>query len=431
MAGNFSIEHVRTTPRGWKVRTAMSGRHRVRIAFPPGARRKGSGEVVEILHPKGENPSCNVTPSAAAKIASKFPAELPHGSAGRTAKSNSRQAKTYRVIEIDAGDKTRELSSGLSRKEALEKLKRLRETYGHHGLRFVMYHDRENPRRSNASELLIFGNPPKLPFTKAEKKELRRLGFRPSDFLRSDPEKVRATLRRIEEIREKERRGEYGNPKGGAYVIKFGPGSYSRTFRTKFAAESFNRKTRQPGEVIYVRPGHDFRNPKGGRRRRMNQGDTGAAELYQEFHGREPREILEMQEALAQGTDYAALGALVQLVFKDGSGKRLEISFEGDRVKVAANPEGTQIYFFGGNQNVGGSLEEASADASKDFVELGECLEIVYTAQKGFDGFQTIDYVHKFGEDGGAKPTLVYAKQMKKLLLIGGDYRVEAPGIVN
>jgi hypothetical protein len=52
-----------------------------------------------------------------------------------------RQASTYHIIEIDAGDKATVLQSGLSRKDAREKLGRLRDTYGRHGLRYVMYHD--------------------------------------------------------------------------------------------------------------------------------------------------------------------------------------------------------------------------------------------------------------------------------------------------
>lgn len=69
---HYRTQHVGQTPRGWKVRTTLSGRHRLRVAYPPGARRKGTGKVVEILHPKGENP-CDVTPAAAQKTADKMP----------------------------------------------------------------------------------------------------------------------------------------------------------------------------------------------------------------------------------------------------------------------------------------------------------------------------------------------------------------------
>jgi hypothetical protein len=53
---NYRVEHVATVPRGWHVRTKMSGTHVLRIAYPPGPRRRGSGKKVEILHPLNENP---------------------------------------------------------------------------------------------------------------------------------------------------------------------------------------------------------------------------------------------------------------------------------------------------------------------------------------------------------------------------------------
>lgn len=58
MARSFSIQHVAKTPPGWRVRTVIAGKHRVRVAFPPGSRKKGDGIPVEILHPRNENPVC-------------------------------------------------------------------------------------------------------------------------------------------------------------------------------------------------------------------------------------------------------------------------------------------------------------------------------------------------------------------------------------
>jgi hypothetical protein len=60
MARSFYHQDVAEVPRGWRVRTVRSGSHEVRIAFPPGSRRKGAGRVVSILHPNGENPSCRM-----------------------------------------------------------------------------------------------------------------------------------------------------------------------------------------------------------------------------------------------------------------------------------------------------------------------------------------------------------------------------------
>lgn len=57
---NYRVEHVAEVPRGWRVRTKMQSTHMLRIAFPPGRKRKGAGKVVEIFHPVNENP-CAMT----------------------------------------------------------------------------------------------------------------------------------------------------------------------------------------------------------------------------------------------------------------------------------------------------------------------------------------------------------------------------------
>jgi hypothetical protein len=346
----FKIEHVRRVPRGYKVRTTFAGPHQIRIAYPPGPRRRGSGEVVEILHPRGENPSCELTRARAEEIARKFSASR-RNAGGRTARRN-KLGKTYEIVEIDAGDKARVLSSGLARAVAKQKLQTLRSSYGQHGLRFIMRREQENPRRKkNAAELVIF-NPSR---------------------------KHRGTTR------------------------------------------SLKSRRRQVTTNI-----------NGGRRRRLNPDEMQEAmQLYEQFHGADPSKILEVQESAAVRDTYAGLGDLVELLVKAPSGKTVQMSFDGDRVKVAANPKGTQIYFIGGNQNLNGALEEFGADTSKDFVELGEAKAIVYFTRKEADGMQPIEYKHEFGEEGGSRPVLVYNKIQRRMILVGGDYTVEAPGIIN
>jgi hypothetical protein len=70
VAKQFRHEDIAAVPHGWKVRTVTheSG-HRVRVAFPPGRKEKGSGRLVSILHPQRENPMCST-------LRFKNPAEL-------------------------------------------------------------------------------------------------------------------------------------------------------------------------------------------------------------------------------------------------------------------------------------------------------------------------------------------------------------------
>src|SRR4029077_9307368 len=67
--GLFTIEHRAKRPLGSRVRTVTAGKHKLRIAFPKGPRRKGSGKLLEILHPQTENPQL-------CRLANKNPAEL-------------------------------------------------------------------------------------------------------------------------------------------------------------------------------------------------------------------------------------------------------------------------------------------------------------------------------------------------------------------
>ena len=56
-------EEIAAVPRGWRVRTVTRDGHRVRLAFPPGPRRTGSGRLVSILHPNPVKPGSYWCPS--------------------------------------------------------------------------------------------------------------------------------------------------------------------------------------------------------------------------------------------------------------------------------------------------------------------------------------------------------------------------------
>ena len=59
------------------MRTVHAGKHELRIAFPKGARRKGSGKIVSILHPLGEkNPECGAKLSLVEIAALDIPVSL-------------------------------------------------------------------------------------------------------------------------------------------------------------------------------------------------------------------------------------------------------------------------------------------------------------------------------------------------------------------
>jgi hypothetical protein len=94
MAKGFSIQHIATTPAGWHVRTVKAGGHRVRVAFPPGRRAKGSGITVEVLHPRNENPTCGFHNGAAHRCDN--PAELLLMGANPLSQREKQQQKSTR-----------------------------------------------------------------------------------------------------------------------------------------------------------------------------------------------------------------------------------------------------------------------------------------------------------------------------------------------
>src|SRR5215469_5215243 len=54
-AAQFEHQEIASAPRGWKIRTTTTAAGaQIRVAYPPGRRRRGSGRVISILHPNPE-----------------------------------------------------------------------------------------------------------------------------------------------------------------------------------------------------------------------------------------------------------------------------------------------------------------------------------------------------------------------------------------
>jgi hypothetical protein len=168
-----------------------------------------------------------------------------------------------------------------------------------------------------------------------------------------------------------------------------------------------------------------------------------AVKLYESFHGKDPKGIIDAHISAAVRKEYAVLGDLVAIGLDDcrlsGAGLTNKwetcphLKFEG--TKLASSPNGKQLYVIGVT-NLDGSLRQFKVDASKDFIDLGSAAFVVYLARKVHGNFEPIDYVHKFGEKGGDQPTLFYDKLRKQLAFVGGSYFIDtkdgvSPGIEN
>jgi hypothetical protein len=312
-ARQFEHEDVAAVPRGYKVRTVThpSG-HRVRVAFPPGRRSTGSGTLVSILHPKGENPSA--CPGRSVLTA-----------------ANPKKTKTREQVEAMQEKAVRFLRDVVGDDAKANEIE---------GLSVAEYAERKKITLSNAG-------------VRSRKSGVRK-----------------------------------------------------------------QRKGCKPRSA----------NPKSKRRSNAN----GEAEkLFKTFHGKTPKETLELHESAAMRGEYASLGELVELVVKSTGGEQLRLGFQGEKVKLACAPTGQQLYLIGGNQTLNGSLNRFGADTTKDFVELGIAESVVYRASKDFTDFKSTDWEHEFGEESGDKPHVFYDKFKQRIFLMGGRYRVERPGIVD
>lgn len=150
--------------------------------------------------------------------------------------------------------------------------------------------------------------------------------------------------------------------------------------------------------------------------------------MFEKFHGRKPTTIQDIDTKMNDRRNLSGLGRLMYLQTADEVPMKFS---ERDKVIVACDPAGNQIYFVGGNQDVTQILETAGIDTSKDLIVVGECQYIIYTTDKDFDNFEEKDYQHEFGEESGELPVLVFDALNLQLYLTGGAYEVKREGIVN
>jgi hypothetical protein len=337
MAKGFSIQHVASTPSGWHVRTVKAGGHRVRVAFPPGRRAKGSGITVEVLHPRNENPLCF-----------KNPAEL-----------------------LLMG------GNPIGKKAARERATRIRSA------RLSNPYD-----RLSTQEKLAFG----------------RLGL------------GKAHLRTAADIRRARKK-----------VAEVG------RFRNAFP---------NPGLA-------DVNSPEA----------TEARERSEAFHHREWRDYEVRNEPHTPAGEYSLLGQFLELSvkptekstddirqvrlisFPNGknvramSSKGTMVDAEGSDVQVISAADGRPIYLVD-DQEMGEEELETFGAGPEDPALIGEARSISYIDEKWHPeagaarGVKAM-YQHNFGDAGGTKPKVFYSRRMKRLLLEGGSYHVEALGITN
>lgn len=227
------------------------------------------------------------------------------------------------------------------------------------------------------------------------------------------------------------------NPAGYTHAIVMPGGAVLGSYKSESDARAELKRGKASGNYppkAEVKP-LTQKNP-----RRRNPTETEqAVELFQSFHGKDPRDVQEKQRSAAMRLDYAACGNLLELTVETPAGQKAVFGFEGDGVMLAAAPpdkdgKSRQLYCIGGNQNVSPCLDPDSLQ--KDLIDLGDCTHVVYLARKIHSKFEPVEWKHKFGEVSGELPRLAFDKIKKEIFFIGGAYFIDtskgvSPGIEN
>lgn len=179
----------------------------------------------------------------------------------------------------------------------------------------------------------------------------------------------------------------------------------------------------------------DFR-----RNGRRNPEDA-AAETYEFFHGRPPKEIIEVSIPIEEHTVLSGIGKLIALEIFAIDGRRIVKLEQFQGALLAQNEKRTQLYIEGGNQSVRPADFGISSPHEQEI--LGALLSVVYFTTKTHlrpeDGGMA-NYDHKFGNEGrdqkhvfGAKgsriPLIGYDTRNKLLSILGGGYELPSEGI--
>lgn len=180
--------------------------------------------------------------------------------------------------------------------------------------------------------------------------------------------------------------------------------------------------------TIKPAPASKRRNPSSG----VEDSRYAADAMFEDFHGKQPTEVIRVETEIVEPTHLAVLGSLVSIVVATVSGLEVTLGFESDPPYLCSSPDGTQLYIQGGNQCLDlQGLKMAGEDWERQHMVIGEMTETTYRTEKSFDKFQTIDYYHANGEESGVLPQLVYDPINKVLGVAGGRYKVLPEGIVD
>jgi len=165
---------------------------------------------------------------------------------------------------------------------------------------------------------------------------------------------------------------------------------------------------------------------------------SAAAEVFEEFHGYAPSEVITVTKHVHHHEHLAAAGKLLRLDVWGVDGKGHKISgFKG--AFLAFNESKNQLFVEGGDQSI--DLADFGIRSPHEMETLGRVTDIGYETNKthlGDEGGQAL-YIHKFrstNKDGrhvivriAREPDLIYDVRNEQLLFSGGSYEILREGI--
>lgn len=190
--------------------------------------------------------------------------------------------------------------------------------------------------------------------------------------------------------------------------------------------------TREPGHAGPHLPQGATLRPAS--RHNWGRSNPSAETLRETFTGTPADFISVHDEPLMPAGDYALLGKLLALYVRPLAGGQI-LQINGRGVLVVADETARQIWFVGGDQDVSQFLDKFGAvdiAAPAGYYELGEAVRIDYKQRKEHVPKPELDeWKHYFGHENHVKPGVYFDVNHKRLMLEGGDYRVEERGIIN
>lgn len=184
-----------------------------------------------------------------------------------------------------------------------------------------------------------------------------------------------------------------------------------------------------------------FKNPSAAMRNPGERTAESAQEIYSGFHADEPDSVDVMDEPHIPAGNYAELGRLVSIQIKPLPSAP-DVYVKGyfpqkENVRVLSDGDRKHIYFAAGDQFISDKDLVQFGCGSETICTLGHARQITYVTRKFQDEVpdsargELVEWVHDFGEENGVFPQLCYDRSCRRILLRGGDYKIQDVGITN